>query len=42
MKLRFYIFILFLFPNISAFSQTDHRIKNLKQIEISGNHAQEI
>ena len=42
MKSRFYIFMLLLFSSINAFAQTDHRVKNLKKIEISGNHAQEI
>ena len=27
---------------VNVFAQTDHRVKNLKQIEISGNHAEEI
>ena len=35
-------FTLLFSTTMNAFAQTDHRIKNLKQIEISGNHAEEI
>ena len=34
------ILVLFI-TTMNVFAQTDHRIKNLKQIEISGNHAEE-
>ena len=35
------ILVLFI-TTMNVFTQTDHRVKNLKQIEISGNHTEEI
>ena len=35
------VMVLFI-TTMNIFAQTDHRVKNLKQIEISGNHAEEI